>query len=117
MYRLQSTVHIGHIFRPCATLARNGFEVLWLRRALGGEVMGTDISETATLFLHMPCLGFFRMTIGIGERRFDFVYTSSLDQVTEPARTLAGLRPSRITASQAWFLVLVLVDPAPGVSP
>ena len=32
--------------------ARNGFEVRWLRERLGGDVIGTDISETAAQFPH-----------------------------------------------------------------
>ena len=67
--------------------ARNGFEVSWLRRALGGEVIGTDISETATRFPHMHVWDFHDDNPD-WERRFDFVYTNSLDQAMEPARAL-----------------------------
>lgn len=77
--------------------------------------MGTDISETATLFLHMHAWDF-QDDNRDWERRFDFVYTSSLDQVTEPARTLQAWAKQN-NGFSAWFLVLVLVDPAPGVSP
>ncbi len=67
--------------------ARNGFEVTWLREHLGGEVIGTDISETATQFPHMQVWDFHEENPDWVER-FDFVYTNSLDQAMEPARAL-----------------------------
>ena len=67
--------------------ARNGFEVTWLRENLGGEVIGTDISETATEFPHMYVWDFHEDNPDwLGQ--FDFVYTNSLDQAMEPARAL-----------------------------
>ena len=67
--------------------ARNGFEVSWLRRALGGDVIGTDISDTATRFPHMHVWDFHDDNPD-WEGRFDFVYTNSLDQAMAPARAL-----------------------------
>ena len=67
--------------------ARNGFEVAWLREHLGGNVIGTDISETATRFPHMHVWDFHDDNPD-WEGRFDFVYTNSLDQAMEPARAL-----------------------------
>ena len=67
--------------------ARNGFEVSWLRDALGGEVIGTDIADTATRFPYMHVWDFHDDNPD-WERRFDFVYTNSLDQAMEPARAL-----------------------------
>ena len=67
--------------------ARNGFEVSWLRRALGGEVIGTDISETAIRFPHLFVWDFHADNPD-WEQRFDFVYTNSLDQAMDPARAL-----------------------------
>lgn len=67
--------------------ARNGFEVAWLREHLGGNVIGTDISETATQFPHMHVWDFHDDNPD-WEGRFDFVYTNSLDQAIEPARAL-----------------------------
>ena len=67
--------------------ARNGFEVAWLREALGAEVWGTDISETATAFPHMTVWDFHEENPDwIG--RFDFVYSNSLDQALAPDRAL-----------------------------
>lgn len=67
--------------------ARNGFEVTWLREHLGGEIIGTDIAETATEFPHMRVWDFHDDNPDwLG--RFDFVYTNSLDQAMEPARAL-----------------------------
>ena len=67
--------------------ARNGFEVTWLREHLGGDIIGTDISETATEFPHMYIWDFHEDNPDwLG--RFDFVYTNSLDQAMEPARAL-----------------------------
>ena len=67
--------------------ARNGFEVTWLRDCLGGEVIGTDISETATRFPHMHVWDFHEDNPD-WKGRFDFVYTNSLDQAMDPARAL-----------------------------
>ena len=67
--------------------ARNGFEVAWFREHLGGEIIGTDISETATQFPHMEVWDFHHDNPD-WEAKFDFVYTNSLDQAMEPARAL-----------------------------
>ena len=69
--------------------ARNGFEVMWLRKHLGGEVIGTDISETATQFPYMHVWDFHKDNPH-WEERFDFVYTNSLDQAMDPALALAA---------------------------
>ena len=67
--------------------ARNGFEVTWFREHLGGDIIGTDISETATEFSHMQVWDFHADNPDwLG--KFDFVYTNSLDQAMEPARAL-----------------------------
>lgn len=68
--------------------ARNGFEVDWLQRRLGGEVIGTDISDTATRFPNMVVWDFHEPNPA-WEGRFDFVYTNALDQAAEPERALA----------------------------
>lgn len=67
--------------------ARNGFEVKWFRERLRGEVIGTDISETATEFPHMHVWDFHDVNPDWAGK-FDFVYTNSLDQAMEPARAL-----------------------------
>lgn len=38
--------------------ARNGYEVEWFSKALGGEIIGTDISDTATKFPNMHVWNF-----------------------------------------------------------
>ena len=67
--------------------ARNGFEVTWFREHLNGEIMGTDISPTATDFPHMHVWDFHNDN-SHWHGRFDFIYTNSLDQAMEPARAL-----------------------------
>ena len=68
--------------------ARNGFEQAELARLLGCEVIGTDISDTATQFpntfewdFHDPNPEW--------EGQFSFVYSNSLDQAFDPARALS----------------------------
>ena len=67
--------------------ARNGFEVEWFRKRLGGEVVGTDISETALQFPHMHVWDFHDENPDWVDR-FDFVYSNSLDQAMEPSRAV-----------------------------
>ena len=67
--------------------ARNGYEVSWLRSALNGEIIGTDISDTANYFPHLHVWDFHEDNPN-WERKFDFVYTNSLDQAMNPARAL-----------------------------
>ncbi len=67
--------------------ARNGFEVTWFREHLGGEIIGTDISDTATQFPHMYVWDFHEQNPD-WVTKFDFVYTNSLDQAMDPARAL-----------------------------
>ena len=67
--------------------ARNGFEVTWLRMQLGAEVIGTDISETATRFPYLHVWDFHDENPD-WHGQFDFVYTNSLDQAMEPSRAL-----------------------------
>ena len=68
--------------------ARNGFEVAYFRKALGADVVGTDIAETAAQFDHMSVWDFHEPNPDwVGA--FDFVYSNSLDQAMDPARALA----------------------------
>jgi SAM-dependent methyltransferase len=69
--------------------ARNGFEVAWFRKALSGEVIGTDISETAEEFPNMHVWDFQDENPDWADS-FGFVYTNSLDQAMEPKRALAS---------------------------
>ena len=67
--------------------ARNGFEVEWFRKRLGGEVIGTDISETAAAIPHMVVQDYHEpRSEWLG--KWDFVYTNSLDQAFDPAKAI-----------------------------
>ena len=69
--------------------ARNGYEVQWFADRLKSEVIGTDISETATQFPNMVVHDFHdRREDWVG--KFDFVYTNSLDQAFDPEKALAA---------------------------
>ena len=67
--------------------ARNGFEVKWLRDRLGGDIIGTDISDTATRFPNMVVWDFHDEKPE-WRGRFDFVYTNALDHAFDPSRAL-----------------------------
>ena len=69
--------------------ARNGFEVTWFRKNLGGNVIGTDISESAAQFPNMFIWDFHEDNPDWAGR-FDFVYTNSLDQAMDPPRALGS---------------------------
>lgn len=69
--------------------ARNGYEVGKLRELTGGEVIGTDISETASQFPDMVVWDFHEDNPD-WHGRFDFVYTNSLDQAMRPDQALAS---------------------------
>jgi hypothetical protein len=67
--------------------ARNGWEVQFLKKRLGCEVIGTDISETACALDDMVQHDFHEVRdewIGA----FSFVYSNSLDQAFDPKRAL-----------------------------
>lgn len=67
--------------------ARNGYEVEWFRKRLGTEVIGTDISDTATRFPNMVVQDFHEpRSEWLG--KWDFIYTNSLDQAFDPRKAL-----------------------------
>ena len=67
--------------------ARNGFEVSWFRDRTGGDVVGTDISDTANDIPHMHEWDFHEENPDwLG--RFEFVYSNALDHAIDPARAL-----------------------------
>jgi SAM-dependent methyltransferase len=74
---------------------RSGWEVRALRDALGIEVIGTDISSTATEFEHVVRWDFHE-TNPQWEGRFDFVYSNSLDHSYDPDKCLATWRRSLV---------------------
>ena len=66
---------------------RNGFEQAHLRERLGTDVVGTDISDTATTFPHTFEWDFHDVNeewVG----RFHFLYSNSLDQGWKPRAAL-----------------------------
>ena len=67
--------------------ARNGYEVEWFRKELEADVIGTDISDTATQFPNMRVWDFHDENPEWAGT-FDFVYTNSLDQALDPQRAL-----------------------------
>lgn len=69
--------------------ARNGFEVEFLSKHLKGEILGTDISETATDYPNMVVWDFHEENPE-WDGKFDFVYSNSLDQAMAPDRALAS---------------------------
>ena len=71
----------------CCHGARTGYEVEWLRERLGGDIIGTDIADTATQFPNMEVWDFHDDNPD-WRGRFEFVYTNALDHAFEPARAL-----------------------------
>ncbi len=79
---------LGEVRNGCCHGARNGFEVEWLADRLKADVIGTDISDTATQFKNMVVWDFHTENPDwIG--KFDFIYTNSLDQAMKPDVALA----------------------------
>jgi SAM-dependent methyltransferase len=68
--------------------ARNGYEVEKLRALTKANVIGTDISETATQFPNMVVWDFHEPNPE-WQAAFDFIYTNSLDQAMRPDAALA----------------------------
>ncbi|PLX36351.1 MAG: hypothetical protein C0606_16830 [Hyphomicrobiales bacterium] len=69
--------------------ARNGFEVEYFREQLGGDIIGSDISETAADFPNMVVWDFHEENPEWAGK-FDFIYTNSLDQAFKPDQALAS---------------------------
>lgn len=64
--------------------SRNGSEVRWFREQLGIDVLGTDISDTASDFGLIQWDFHDRNPEWVGQ--FDFVYTNSHDHAREPEK-------------------------------
>lgn len=73
--------------RGCCHGSRNGWEVDRLRRLLACEVTGTDIAPTANHY-GLIQMDFHRLPAD-WSRRFDFVYSNSLDHSYDPAGALS----------------------------
>ena len=70
-------------------LLDRGVEVDFFSKHFGCEIIGTDISETASQFSHMVQWDFHEENPDwIG--KFDFVYTNSLDQAFDPEKALGA---------------------------
>ena len=67
--------------------SRNGTEVGWFRECLGIDVIGTDISDTATQFPHMVQWDFHDENPE-WRGQFDFVYTNSHDHAYDPKKAM-----------------------------
>ena len=67
--------------------SRNGYEVKKLRELLKTEVIGTDISTTATNFSHMILHDFHELNKN-WINKCDFIYTNSLDHSYNPYKFL-----------------------------
>ena len=67
--------------------ARNGWEVYALRSLLGIEIIGTDISRTATRFEHLVQWDFHEVKPE-WLNAVDFIYSNSLDHSFDPAGCL-----------------------------
>jgi hypothetical protein len=66
---------------------RNGFEILWFRDLLGIEVIGTEISSTASQFPHTLQWDFHDIKEDwIGQA--DFIYSNSFDHTYDPSYCL-----------------------------
>jgi SAM-dependent methyltransferase len=79
----------GAVSRGICHGARNGYEVAKLRELTGADVIGTDISDTATQFPNMVVWDFHEDNPDWAGA-FDFVYTNSLDQAMAPDKALAA---------------------------
>lgn len=67
--------------------SRNGAEVRWFRKHSGADVVGTDISDTATD--HGLIQWDFHDPREDWQGRFDFIYTNSHDHAYDPTKAFA----------------------------
>lgn len=67
--------------------SRNGFEVEYFRKALGGDTIGTDISDTALQYPNLHVWDFHDEN-DRWAGAFDFVYSNALDHAFDPERAL-----------------------------
>src|SRR6056297_3035834 len=78
---------IPNVSRGICHGTRQGFEQKWFRQALGAEVIGTEISETAEEFEHTIKWDFHDVKDD-WVSSFDFVYSNSLDHSHNPRQCL-----------------------------
>lgn len=89
--------HVDPLYRGICHGTRRGMEQIWFREMLPGcDVIGTEISHTAALFLHTVQHDFHEIrSEWVGA--FDFVYSNSLDHAYDPGRAVCAwmksLRP------------------------
>ncbi len=77
----------GKLERGLCHGSRNGTEIRWFRELLGIDVIGTDISDTASQFPDMTQWDFHEVNPEWAGR-FDFVYTNSHDHAYDPKKAL-----------------------------
>jgi hypothetical protein len=85
--RIQNTNGNSDLFGICHG-SRNGFEQEYFRSSLGGEIIGTDISDTAVQFPN-SIIHDFHNTKDEWISRADFVYSNSLDQSWNPKAAIS----------------------------
>ena len=85
--RVQTEFRGSKIFGLCHG-SRNGFEQNYLLQSLVGQIIGTDISETADLFPNSVVHDFHEHKQDWNARA-DFIYSNSLDQSWKPQQAVA----------------------------
>lgn len=87
---------LGNIRHGICHGTRRGLEQSWFREFLGADVIGTEISDTATQFPHTIEWDFHN-TKPEWIDHFDFVYSNSFDHSYDPSKCLSAwvscLRP------------------------
>ncbi len=84
--RIRQNLGSQEIFGLCHG-SRNGFEQNYLLSHLKGQILGTDISETAELFPYSVVHDFHDVNPA-WESKADFIYSNSLDQSWKPELAL-----------------------------
>ena len=90
--------------------SRNGFEQGYLSEQLGGTILGTDISETASQFPNSVVHDFHDIKAD-WLKKADFIYSNSLDQSWNPKEAL------RVWVEQLRIGGLLFVEMSEGHSP
>ena len=90
--------------------SRNGFEQSYLSEQLGGTILGTDISETASQFPNSVVHDFHDIKADWLEKA-DFIYSNSLDQSWNPKEAV------RVWVEQLRIGGLLFVEMSEGHSP
>src|SRR3990167_9374750 len=79
--------HLGKVSFGICHGTRRGLEQEWFRKYLGAEVIGTEISDTATQFSHTVQWDFHKVKPG-WLNKADFIYSNSFDHSYDPEKCL-----------------------------